>query len=301
MKRLSLLIALIIVFVAIPQTVSQAVSGTLTTTYTTNRGWTYVGGTGWQFDVAVLNVSEDVIITAIDINNSETTAYNVSLYYKLGSYVGSELNAGAWTLWDTVSVTGAGIGVGTTVDINDLRLSVGQTYGFYIAVDTLGNQSNETFGIQTFQDGNLRITAGKMIQGPFGVAPGLGCSPTCVTNNNAFSGALHYGTAPPIPPSPPGSPPIASSNFVIPNEGLVQISAEQAQPVYYAPAEHPIQLNGGELWLPADADGNGYDTYVVTEVRIVDGEVWVGIFLGSSLWGWVPLANVTPLSYIPTE
>jgi hypothetical protein len=37
---------------------------------------------------------------------------------------------------------------------------------------------------------------------------------------------------------------------------------------------------------------------VVADVEQVNGRYWVGIFLGSEDWGWVPLDEVTPIMYI---
>lgn len=78
--------------------------------------------------------------------------------------------------------------------------------------------------------------------------------------------------------------------------GLVQISVSQAQPVYESPSGNVIRnADFSEMWLPHDFDGNGYDTYVVTDVIDVDGVPWVGIFLGSQSFGYVPLSGVTPI------
>lgn len=55
-----------------------------------------------------------------------------------------------------------------------------------------------------------------------------------------------------------------------------------------------VSFNGGqELWLPHDYDMNGFDTYVVTETMTVDGRIWVGMWLGTQSYGWVPLDMVT--------
>jgi hypothetical protein len=86
----------------------------------------------------------------------------------------------------------------------------------------------------------------------------------------------------------------------IPHIGTVMITTSQAQPVYQSPAGQVIRDSAAnEIWLPNDANNDGFDTYVVTGVRSVDGEIWLSIYLGSQIWGWVPLDAVTPLSYIP--
>ena len=88
--------------------------------------------------------------------------------------------------------------------------------------------------------------------------------------------------------------------LVVPNEGMVTIHGGNSQPVYYAPGSDAIKDgNGNPLILPNDADKNGYDTYVVTEVRLIDEELWVALFLGNSTWGWAPLSRVQQDTLLP--
>jgi hypothetical protein len=106
------------------------------------------------------------------------------------------------------------------------------------------------------------------------------------------------------PTPPPATPPAPAPKpaLIVPHIGLVQISVGQSQPVYFAPDGGMIRDNeDNALMVPSDADGNGFDTYVVTQMQEVNGEMWIGIFMGSGNWGWVPLDSVTPLSYLPIE
>jgi hypothetical protein len=90
--------------------------------------------------------------------------------------------------------------------------------------------------------------------------------------------------------------------LIVPNLGMVVIYRSQAQPVYMSPAGQVIRDgSGNEIWLPNDSNFDDFDTYVVTDVKAVDGRVWVGIFLGSDKWGWVPLDSVTPATYLGEE
>lgn len=93
----------------------------------------------------------------------------------------------------------------------------------------------------------------------------------------------------------PAPPPLNPPGIPVPNKGLIQIGTWQAQPAYMSP--------GGEIIpgivLPNDADGNGFDTYVVTGASTVDGRKWYSVFLGSANWGWVPADMVTPLTALP--
>lgn len=81
------------------------------------------------------------------------------------------------------------------------------------------------------------------------------------------------------------------------NLGLISISSSQAQMVYQSAGGDPIMNGSTELFLPADADGNGFDTYVVTGVSTsADGRTWLSIWLGSTNFGYVPLDSVTVIA-----
>lgn len=91
------------------------------------------------------------------------------------------------------------------------------------------------------------------------------------------------------------SPPLA-----VPHLGLVQIDVSQAQPAYDAPAGSIIRDSiGTEIYLPNDADHNGFDTYVVSDIVEIEGVYWIGLFLGNNNLGYVPLNGVTTLSALP--
>ncbi len=96
--------------------------------------------------------------------------------------------------------------------------------------------------------------------------------------------------------SPP--PPLAPSpGLAVPNEGMIQIGASQQQAAYDAPGGEVAEDSAGNpIGLPADAEGSGFDTYVVTDIQVAGGNVWLGIFMGSSTWGWVPYDGVTPMT-----
>ena len=58
----------------------------------------------------------------------------MGIYYKAGTYLGSETTAGNWTLHQTVTVTAAGPNNPTFIAINPLPITP-QTYGFFINAD----------------------------------------------------------------------------------------------------------------------------------------------------------------------
>ncbi|MEM8554761.1 MAG: hypothetical protein AAGF71_08015 [Pseudomonadota bacterium] len=104
----------------------------------TSLSTTYAGGNGQNgnmFDVLV--GSEDITVKSFDMNvNNGSTI--VEFWLKTGSAAGSLTTQGDWTLMDSVSVTSSGNGSGTNVDVLDVVLSAGQTYGLYLTTTTGG-------------------------------------------------------------------------------------------------------------------------------------------------------------------
>lgn len=80
-------------------------------------------------------------------------------------------------------------------------------------------------------------------------------------------------------------------------QAMIRISTTQAQPAYDGPAGNIVRAaNGAPLLLPTDADGNGFDTFVVRGAIEVDGEVWLALWLGGEQAVYVPASGVTPLA-----
>ena len=85
-------------------------------------------------------------------------------------------------------------------------------------------------------------------------------------------------------------------SLAVPNLGLVQINAHESVLPYGAPG-----MEQQSFALPADYDGNGFDTYVVAAVTTYGDEYWLGLFVGGPDWLWVPYSAVqvlTPISGI---
>lgn len=75
--------------------------------------------------------NKNVRINAFDLYFTGTT--NVSFYVKNGTFVGSESNAAAWTLLNTISVTGAGTAVAVRANLPvPIELTANQLKGIYI-------------------------------------------------------------------------------------------------------------------------------------------------------------------------
>lgn len=103
-----------------------------------------------------------------------------------------------------------------------------------------------------------------------------------------------------VPGTEPNPNPVVidPAAFAVPNLGEVMISTSSPQPVYESAGGGVVRVNTNELWLPRDADGNGSDTYIVTEIAVVNEETWLALFVGSDTWVWVPFDSVTPMRFI---
>ena len=81
---------------------------------------------------------------------------------------------------------------------------------------------------------------------------------------------------------------VAVTGLNVPHITQIQINASSPVTPYDSPAGSPVKLaNGSWFNLPHDADGNGFDTYIVTDTAVVDGVTWYSIFLGNENFVWV--------------
>ena len=125
---------------------------------------TFAGGNGQNgnmFDITTIN---DIRIDSFDVNLYAGNA-NMFVYYKLGSYVGSETTAANWTLLGKDTVVSAG--GPTKINCGSLNLLAGQTYALYITTDG-GTSVNYTDGVNTYSDANITLTLGVGKSYPFG-------------------------------------------------------------------------------------------------------------------------------------
>ena len=114
---------------------------------------------------------------------------------------------------------------------------------------------------------------------------------TALANDGSGYGGGQFATVEDCTVSPP---------LTVLHLGLVKIDLGQTQPAYDTPAGSIIRDSlGHEIYLPHDADHNGFDTYVVGDIVEVDGVYWLGLFLGNNNLGYVMLNGVTTLSALP--
>lgn len=126
--------------------------GSLTTLFAENNGYA-----GNMFDV---EVTTPLSIVGMDINVSGGGPATVQVYYRLGTCVGNEQNAAAWTLYgEDTAVTANGSNIPTPVNITGPTLDPGQVYGFFVYVDYPTLRAEYTNGPSTvYSNADMSIT-----------------------------------------------------------------------------------------------------------------------------------------------
>lgn len=149
---------------------------------------TYAAGNGSYSNM--FNVTANaggVQINRFDTHSSSTAALTYNIYVKTGTYRGSEHNAAAWTLHDTVATTGAGTGSPTNVTLNTpLVIPAGQTVGIYM-YNTDNNQYTTGTGTagtpNLYQDTYITIDCGAAVVGFFSGT---------INDPRIWNGTVHY-------------------------------------------------------------------------------------------------------------
>lgn len=155
----------------------------LTTTFSSNNGLT-VGGN--FFDVTT--TSAPIEIVRFDCNTDGTAATTWEIYYKTGTYVGSETNAGAWTLHETIVATGAGTDNPTNLTLTTpLTVPGASTYGFFVFLSTSAGinytGTGTTLSPNQYSDSNIVISVGASLGAAFTGS---------VINARAWNGTIYY-------------------------------------------------------------------------------------------------------------
>lgn len=143
-------------------------SGVLRSITTTYNGASFSKGN--MFDIKALH---DAMLMTIDINLQTTAPADVQVYYKNGTFVGSETNAADWTIIASqFAVPSSGIGNPTRIPIDIYQpVLAGNTYGIYIVItsaNNLASTSGTSVGALYKTDGILEIYEGKNVNGVFG-------------------------------------------------------------------------------------------------------------------------------------
>ncbi|MFA5575254.1 MAG: GEVED domain-containing protein, partial [Brumimicrobium sp.] len=197
-------------------------NGSLTTTLAGGNGC----GGGAMFDLVV---TTNVNITGFDVVPNSNGAQDVNVYYKTGSYQGSQTTPSDWTLAGTYPITGAN-GVPSFIDITDIPLVAGQNYGFFINYNA--DYTNEPVGT-TYTDGLMTLTVGEGI-----------CTTWSSGNaGRAFNGTIYYGEN--IPAEAAWYDAMTGGNFIS--------------------NDNPLEAVGTSV-MPTAADGT-YEFYVASSLE----------------------------------
>jgi len=151
---------------------------------------------GNMFDITATN---DVYITGFDINMNSSYTSDFEVYYKPGTYAGSESTPSNWTLVGTAQgIVGGGYNVATPLNLQlFIHIPAGQTAGFYITCANYYSYPNMTYGSGIgnvyAQDNNIQVKEGVTNYYAFGYSYGP----------YVWNGKVHYvapGCASPLVP-----------------------------------------------------------------------------------------------------
>ncbi len=138
---------------------------------------------GNMFDVTAIN---EIFITGFDVNISSGRPLEVvEVWYKSGTYVGSETTPADWVFLGSAIVTPQGYNNPTHVPIGGLAIPAGETYGLYIQLpDVSYGYMNYTDGENTYNNGDLELHLG------VGNGPNWGD----VFSPRTWNGVIYYRT-----------------------------------------------------------------------------------------------------------
>ncbi|MEZ5016828.1 MAG: GEVED domain-containing protein [Flavipsychrobacter sp.] len=148
-------------------------SGSLATTTATGNGC----GGGTMFNVIP---NSNMTLDSFAAIFGSTGNQSVSVYYKNGTFSGSETNSGAWTLLGSTTVNVSSTTAQTGFSVNTpLVLQAGNTYGIYVNYN-----ARYTNGTTTFSNADMSIQTGTGLCSQFGGT----------NNGRMFNGTLFYSS-----------------------------------------------------------------------------------------------------------
>lgn len=179
---MKILLLCLFVLIAVNSRAQCTTSGTaLATSYVSNNS-----NKGEMFNLVATNT---ITVLCFDLNLILGSSGSYEIYYKTGTYVGSESNAAVWTLiGSNASVACVGFDIPSPMSIPvNIVIPAGQTYGFYVTATntaaTTGIRYTNNPGYTTIaSDANVAIAGGIGKAYPFSTNYG----------NRSFNGTLHY-------------------------------------------------------------------------------------------------------------
>jgi hypothetical protein len=169
-------------------------TGEFSTTACDTLGTTFAAGNGQNgnfFDLVNTNTLS-IQITDLSQCFSSTATDTIYVYYKSGTFVGSEATPSAWTLATKMAYAPSFTG---TPEVLGLGLNIvipsGQTYGMYVTLrtQTVRYTNGLTMGATYKTKDGLEFKEGKGVQYPWGST-----FPTSGTSSRIWNGVLHYCT-----------------------------------------------------------------------------------------------------------
>lgn len=144
---------------------------------------------GNMFDITATNGS--ILIDSLDVSTTTaaSSTFSLILYYKTGTYLGSETTPGNWIAWDTVNVVSAGTGNPSRVKISpSLLIPNGSLHSLFVNFP-----ASYTNGTNLYSNTDVSLQMGAGLCSAFGG----------VNAGRMFNGNLYYTkvgcTSPKIP------------------------------------------------------------------------------------------------------
>lgn len=214
-----------------------------------------------MFDITATNT---VTIFCFDANLPALSIGGYEIYYRTGTYVGSETNSASWTLLGSAgSILSIGLNSETplTIPVN-LIISAGQTYGFYITASNpilttgLLTTTNSGYGVIS-SDSDISILGGSGISYPFGT----------VTANRSFNGTVRYSPGITLPVTFTEFNASSMNQFAL----LKWRMESEANLNFYAIERSSDGIKWEELMVIDASDGDGSHTYQEVDYNPLNG------------------------------
>jgi hypothetical protein len=168
--------------------------GSLTTLFARDNGNAETGGI--YFEIENLE-TETVQVVAWDVNLDDGGSYDLSVWYRQGTYSGFEQSPAGWTLVGTdAGVVSNGVDVPTPIDVGGLDIPAGETYGIamtLVPIAAIGGfqYTNGTGSNETYNDGTLELRAGS--------ANNVAFATGAVFEPRVWNGTVDYDVTQPVP------------------------------------------------------------------------------------------------------
>lgn len=139
---------------------------------------------GVFFDVTSKPGAGAIIVDGFPMYGTYPNGHQFQVYYKTGTYAGSETNSAAWTYYG--SFTRSNGDYAAFIDITDLTIPANTTYGFYLFYGTW-NDLNSSNSASSSSDANVTISGGSVH---------TGASLWSTVTTGSFRGGVRYVTVP---------------------------------------------------------------------------------------------------------